>query len=51
MRDLNALRSDCQCEVVEGVPEPVVVVDVGGDVVVAAAHILHEGMTGGEDLR
>jgi hypothetical protein len=25
--------------------------DVGGDVVVAAAHILHEGVTGGEDWR
>jgi hypothetical protein len=49
VRDLDALRSDCQCEVVEDLPELVVVVDVGGDVVVAAAHILHEGMTGGED--
>jgi hypothetical protein len=36
---------------VEGEAEPVVVGDVGGDVVVAAAQILHEGMTGGEDPR
>jgi hypothetical protein len=49
VRDLDVLRSDCQCEVVEDLPELVVVVDVGDDVVVAAAHILHEGMTGGED--
>ena len=30
---------------------PVVTGDVGGDVVMAAAQILHEGMTGREDPR
>jgi hypothetical protein len=49
VRDLDALRSDCRREIVEDRLELVVVVDVGGDVVVAAAHILHEGVTGGED--
>jgi hypothetical protein len=29
----------------------VVIMGLGGDVVVAAAHTLHEGMTGGEDPR
>ena len=43
--------SDGSCEVVEGDAEPVVARDVGGDVVVAAAQILHEGMTGREDPR
>ena len=41
--------SDGDCEVVEGDAEPVVSVDVGGDVVVAAAQVLHEGVTGGHD--
>ena len=31
--------------------EPVVAGDFGSDVVVAAAEILHEGMTGGRDPR
>jgi hypothetical protein len=43
------LRSDGQCEVVEGVAEPVVSRDVGGDLVVAAAQVLHERVTGGQD--
>ena len=41
--------SDGGCQVVEGDAEPVAVGDVGGDVVVAAAQVLHEGVTGGED--
>jgi hypothetical protein len=45
------LRSDGQCEVVEGVAEPVVSRDVGGDLVVAAAQVLHERVAGGEDPR
>jgi hypothetical protein len=44
-------RSDCQSELVEDRAEPVAGGDVGGDVVVAAAQVLHEGMTGGEDPR
>jgi hypothetical protein len=39
------------CQVVERRPSPVVTGDFGGDVVVAAAQILHEGMTGREDPR
>ena len=31
--------------------EPVVIMGLDGDVVMAAAHTLHEGMTGGEDPR
>jgi hypothetical protein len=34
-------------EVVECHAEPVVAGDFGSDVVVAAAQVLHEGMTGG----
>jgi hypothetical protein len=45
------LRSDGQCEVVEGVAEPVVSRDVGGDLLVAAAQVLHERVTGGQDSR
>ena len=41
--------SDGDCEVVEGDAEPVVSMDVGGDVAVAAAQVLHEGVTGGQD--
>src|ERR1019366_7449868 len=41
--------SDGDGEVVEGDAEPVVSLDVGGDVVVAAAQVLHEGVTGGQD--
>jgi hypothetical protein len=44
-------RSDCQSELVEDRAEPVAGGDVGGDVVVAAAQVLHEGVTGGEDPR
>jgi hypothetical protein len=43
--------SDGGGEVFEGDAEPVVVGDVGSDVVVAAAQVLHEGMAGGEDPR
>ncbi len=45
------LRSDCHSELVEDRAEPVAGGDVKGDVVVAAAQILHEGMTGGKDPR
>jgi len=38
-------------EVVKGDPEPVAGRDVGGDLVVGAAHVLDEGMTGGQDPR
>jgi len=41
--------SDGEREVVECHAEPMVAVDFGSDVVVAAAEVLHEGMTGGED--
>jgi len=44
-------RSDGDCKVVEGDAEPVAVVGVGCDIVVPAAQVLHEGMTGGEDPR
>ena len=43
------LRSDCQCQLIEDDAELVMAGDVGGDVVVAAAHALHEGVTGSED--
>src|SRR6266700_133726 len=43
--------SDGEREVVEGDAEPVAAGDVGGDVVMAAAQILHEGVTGGEGPR
>ena len=50
-RDHLMLRwSDGDSEVVEGDAEPVVE-GVGGDVAVAAAEVLHEGVTGGEDPR
>jgi hypothetical protein len=53
-RQLGASRmlrwSDGDCEVVEGDAEPVAG-GVGGDVIVAAAEVLHECMTGGEDPR
>jgi hypothetical protein len=38
-------------EVVERDAEPVAAGNFGGDVVVAAAEILHEGMTGSQDPR
>ncbi len=41
--------SDGDREVVEGDAKPVAVEGVSGDVVVAAAHVLHEGVTGGDD--
>ena len=43
--------SDGEREVVECRPEPVMAGDFGGDVVVAAAEILDEGMTGSQDPR
>jgi len=43
--------SDRGCEAVKGDPKPVAGTDVGGDLVVAAAHVLDEGMTGGQDPR
>ena len=44
-------ESDGDCEVVERDAESVTVGCLGGDVVVAAAQILHKGVTGGEDPR
>jgi hypothetical protein len=38
--------SDGGCEAVKGDPEPVAGRDVGRDLVVAAAQVLDEGMTG-----
>jgi hypothetical protein len=43
--------SNGDCQVVEGDAEPVAAGGVSGDVVVAAAQVLHEGMTGGEKSR
>ena len=43
--------SDRGCEAVKGDPEPVAGRDVGGDLVAAAAQVLDEGMTGGQDPR
>jgi hypothetical protein len=43
--------SDGEREVVECRAEPVVAGDFGSDVIVTAAQILHEGVTGGEDPR
>ncbi len=40
--------SDGDCKVIEGDTEPVAGGDAGGDVVVAAAQVLREGVTGGE---
>jgi hypothetical protein len=39
------------CERVEGKPQPVLGWFVGGDFVVAAAHLLHEGVSRGQGLR
>ena len=51
-RDLDApLDSDGECEVGECHAEPVAARDFGSDVVVAAAEILDEGMTGSQDPR
>jgi len=47
----DALDSDGEREVPECHTEPMPAGDFGSDVVVAAAEILHEGMTGGEDPR
>ena len=41
--------SDGDGQIVEGDAEPVASLDVGGDVTVAAAQILHKYVTGGED--
>ena len=43
--------SDGSCEVVEGAAEAVAGGDVRGDVVVAAAQVLHERVAGGDDPR
>jgi hypothetical protein len=43
--------SDGYRELVEGFAEPVAGADVGGEFVVAAAQILHEGVTAGQDPR
>ena len=43
--------SDGGCEAVKGDPEPVAGRDVGDDLVVAAAQVLDEGMTGGQESR
>ena len=45
------LWSDGDGQIVEGDAEPVASLDVGGDVTVAAAQILHKCVTGGEDPR
>jgi hypothetical protein len=50
LRD-TPLGSDGEREVVECYAEPVRAGDFGSNVVVAAAEVLHEGMTGSEDLR
>jgi len=44
-------RSDCHSELVEDGAEPVAGGEVGGDVVVAAAQVLHKGVTSGENPR
>lgn len=44
-------RSDGGRELVEGRAEPLTGGDVGGEFIVAAAEILHEGVTGGQDPR
>jgi hypothetical protein len=43
--------SDVHRELVEGFAEPVAGVDIGGEFVVAAAQILHEDVTAGQDPR
>jgi hypothetical protein len=43
------VRSDGERKVVEGRAEPVVAGDFGSEVVMTAAQILYEGVTGGED--
>src|SRR5450755_4146145 len=43
--------SDCRRELVEGFVEPVAGEGAGGEFVVAAADVLDEGVTGGEDPR
>ena len=45
------MGSDGEREVLKSHAEPVAAGSLGGDVVVTAAQILHEGMTGGEDPR
>ena len=44
-------RTDCHSELVEDGAEPVARGDVGGDLVVVAAQVLHEGVTSGENPR
>ena len=45
------LGSDSEREVLERDAEPVTIRDISGDVVVAAAQVLDEGVTGGENPR
>jgi hypothetical protein len=47
--DENDRRSDGRRKLVEGCAEQVAGGDVGGEFVVAAAEILHEGVIGGQD--
>ena len=44
-----SLDSDGECKVVEGAAEPMSARGPGGDVVVAPAEVLHEGVSGGEN--
>lgn len=41
--------SDGEGEVIEGGAEPVTARSLGGDLVMAAAEVLHEGMVGSQD--
>jgi hypothetical protein len=41
-------RPDGDCKVIEGDTEPVTAGEVGSDLVVATAQVLHEGVTCGE---
>src|SRR5512135_746245 len=50
-RPVLALRSDGECELGEGGRQPTVRCDVDGQVVVAAAHVLHEPVTGRDHCR
>ena len=45
----DGTRSDARRELVEGLAEPVLGGNIGSDVVVTAAQILDEGMSGGDD--
>jgi hypothetical protein len=43
--------SEGRCELVEGVAEPVAGGDIGGELIVTAAKVLDEGVSGGNDPR